>query len=149
MTTERLHALIEAEPGITKSEIRRSTGLAWGTICRHTERLVSEGRVVIHGDGKHQHLVPAHVSESVTRRQVALRRPHARDVLRLFDFHREVDIPRAMEETGLSRRIIALRLTELEEAGLLERRGFGRPRFARPAAALHPRRAEGGLLLVA
>lgn len=144
-TSRSLRALIEAEPGITKSELRRSTGLAWGTVCHHTDRLVAAGLVQVHEGGKHKHLFRADVPGDALQRQVVLRRPHTREVLRLFEARREVDIPHAMEATGLSRRIVTLRLAELEEAGLLERRGTGRPRFARIRLDLglwSPRRLE-------
>lgn len=51
LNRQRLLALIREAPGIHKSELKRRTGLAWGTVNHHVEALVRQGAVVKHRAG--------------------------------------------------------------------------------------------------
>ncbi len=126
-----IHALVTAKPGLTRSDLRRATGLAWGTITQHVDQLLEAGQLHALDDPKHQYLFATQMNRAAMRRHVIMARPHARAVLDLFSEHRELDTIAVMEHTGLTRRIARNRLQDLEDAGIIERRGEGRPRFAR------------------
>lgn len=129
---DELHELIIARPGQTRSDLRRTTSLAWGTISHHVDRLLAAGKVQVLDDPKHQYLFDAGISPSAMRRHVTLSRPFAYAVMALFTQNKELDTPAVIAGTGLSRRVVSSRLQEMEDAGIIERRTTGRPRYGLP-----------------
>lgn len=56
-TRARILALIAARPGMTRADLRRETGLAWGTVAHHLRSMEERGEVAAHRVGRRAHYV--------------------------------------------------------------------------------------------
>lgn len=122
--------LVRRRPGITKSEIRDELDLAWGTVAYHVDNMIEDESVRAMASGRCVGLFPADYRDNRMMWVSTLRKPETVRILRMFQTQREATILGVSESLGLSRRVARSRLFEMEAAGLLERRGKGRPRFA-------------------
>ena len=111
---------VQKRPGASLTQLRRSTGLGWGTLYHHLARLQRAGLVTLekHGrlrraflrGGGEVEVAPVGGHHGRTRRRVAAtiaRGPTTVEAL--------------VRETGLSRRVVYHHAKRLIDAGLVER----------------------------
>lgn len=117
-TARRILDAVDRRPGSTLSELRRATGLGWGTIYHHLARLQRAGLVTLEKQGRLRRAfprgkgeVPPHHHHGRTRRRVAA----------AILASGPVTVEDLVAATGLSRRVVYHHAKRLIEAGLVER----------------------------
>ena len=131
-TARRILEAVERRPGATLSDLRRATGLGWGTIYHHLARLQRAGHVTLEKRGrlrrafpKGKDHVPPRDHHGRTRRRVAAA------IVELGP----VGVDALVKATGLSRRVVYHHAKRLIEAGLVERSRLDRTLRALPDLA--------------
>ena len=66
-TRARLLALLAERPGMTRADLRRETGLAWGTVAHHLRSMAERGEVEAHRVGRRAHYVVKEATAPATR----------------------------------------------------------------------------------
>jgi len=56
-TRARLLALLAERPGMTRADLQRATGLAWGTVAHHLRSMLERGEVEASRFGRRAHYV--------------------------------------------------------------------------------------------
>lgn len=64
-TRARLLALLSQRPGMTRADLQRETGLAWGTVAHHLRSMAERGEVEAHRVGRRAHFVVRERPEAV------------------------------------------------------------------------------------
>ncbi len=128
--------LVHEHPAMTKSELARATGLAWGTVCYHVDVLRANGLMSAVESEKFVYLLlPTHDAEKVAAYR-ALRDPDAVAIARHVAGMPQCTMKELTTDLPLSRKVVRNRGATLLAAGILEDFGSGRPRLrcAMPAA---------------
>ncbi len=150
-TRHKVWTIIQADPGVHKSDICRLTGLSWGTVSHHISRLHGSGRIRLHRMNNRALLFPLDVPRERWEEMAVLRNPQAVQVLDLLVREPRATVPRLAELLGASAKSIRRTLANLQNAGLIAKRGQVRPQFrvttGAPARELdaHQRAALGML----
>lgn len=124
---ERLHSLIQKNPGISSSKLKKETGLGWGTIVYHLAVMEREGLVASRIEGRHRRFFVADEvapSERASLAVLANERTHE-------CYTRLIDAPglatgELAHQIGVSTPGAVWHLKRLEENGLVERKRDGR-----------------------
>lgn len=144
---DRLLRLVNETPGLNKSALCESLGVAWGTVAYHTRILAAAGLIDSEAHGREVFLFPPGLDGAVRRRARALRMPEADRVLAALSRVREASLLEVSRMAGLSRKVVRRRLQELMDAGLVQDKGSRRSRYAtqRPGfSALASRALDAG-----
>ena len=130
---DRLLALVHSDPGISKSELCRSLGIAWGTASYHVQILERAGLLELQRVGRAKALFPADLGEQF---RVALVCKRAREGQLVLETLRRV--PQATQRDlavwlGVSRKVVRRAIQSLLDAGLIADLSTGlvsgRPRY--------------------
>lgn len=119
-TRDRLVRIIQGQPGISKSRLKREAGLAWGTISHHLRILQRAGQIDLFHMGRSARIVPRKFARDLER-QTAVMAPLARDILRGIANLGPKGPAALARETGSTARRVQGQLDYLVEAGLIER----------------------------
>ncbi len=128
-TRDRIWALIQADPGVHKSDLKRMTGLSWGTISHHVSRLESSGRIRVHRVNNRAMLFPVDIPPERWNEMALLRQTQALQVLEALADGDRVNVSWLAARLGMSAKSLRRILGELESAGLICKRGRMRPDF--------------------
>jgi predicted transcriptional regulator len=128
-TRDTVLALVELNPGATKTQLVACSGLAWGTIWYHLDKLVKAEAVVIHRLGRTSHVFSKGTVEAQRLALCALKRASAQTVYDSCVQHPEVSAPFLARKLALNPKTVRKRLEELEKLALLLRVGKGRARY--------------------
>ena len=146
----QIHDLLQATPGLTTSDLSRSTGLARVVVQHHIRMLEAHRLVARREDGRARRFF---VPEAAPGRdemliEAALRDDSRRRVAETLLAHQGATQRQLADLTGLSQRLVSYHLGRLESAGLVEG-DAATPRRYRPALRLAPALAEWSAAAVA
>ena len=128
-TRQEILNALEANPGLTKTQLCRQLGLAWGTISHHVRVLEQEGDLVkrrLHGWSRLY--IPATPSAEMALMPL-LREETVPRILSMLSAKPGLNIKDLTLELSESRKVLRRCLKMMVEAGALERRGNHRPKF--------------------
>ncbi|MHB8632845.1 MAG: ArsR family transcriptional regulator [Thermoplasmatota archaeon] len=129
-TRDLVLGLVEREPGIHKSALKRELGLGWGTISYHLEMLRRRGAIKMRAQGRQVGVFPSRVPDGHMPWLAALREAVPQGILTRLAERPEARIDELSEDLGLSRRIVRRHLTDLTAQGLVRGPlGVSRNRF--------------------
>ncbi len=148
-TRRRILAIVEAEPGITLTQLRSHVGCSWGTIHYHTQKLERQEQVRSEPVGRSRRFFLGSTSDDARRGVAALRTGRIRELVQAI-----LDRPGAVQKelTGdlnLSRKVMRGYVDHLVDAGLVLERHHPRTRTYHPTDALHALLEEPELLQTA
>ncbi|HVL86943.1 MAG TPA: winged helix-turn-helix transcriptional regulator [Candidatus Thermoplasmatota archaeon] len=124
---ERLLSEVRGDPGVDATELKRRTGLAWGTIVYHLSVLERERLVSSLREGRHRRFFPQGEIDHGLREPLAVlrneRASHVLSAIRGAPGLAQKDLSRA---TGLTPSTVHWHVERLLDAGLVWRRHEGR-----------------------
>lgn len=118
---EKIHATIQANPGVHKGDLQRMTGESWGNLTHHIFMLSRRKRIRCHYHGNRLLLFPARVEEQDFAPLAALRRRLACQVLAELSANAPQGVTDLARRLGTTRHVLTRTLAHLEEAGLVNR----------------------------
>jgi predicted transcriptional regulator len=128
---------IAQEPGITIQELRRRTGVAWGTAVHHLLRLERHGLAVSHRSGGSRRYFPANTRESRSRKAIsAIAHPTTNRIARLVAERPGIDQKGICGELGIRNPAASKHLRRLAREGLVASRKVARSCLYEPTPAL-------------
>lgn len=127
-TRQGILRVIQAQPGISKSELARALGLAWGTVTHHLRMLEEAGLVTSQRIRARVRFFDASLEKSQLINLAFLENP-ARGVLDCLQPGRAVGIAELSKELAISRKVVRRQLELLVNAGLVSKDDSYRPRF--------------------
>lgn len=124
----RVLALVEAEPGISPSELVRRLAIGWSSLYRHVRALKEEGRIRVDASGRHAFLYPAGVQgdERLAAQRAVLLTGRARLVAQEVAARPGHDVASLAQALGISPRVIYHHVRRLVAAELLSSRAPNR-----------------------
>jgi DNA-binding transcriptional ArsR family regulator len=129
VTRRLILAAIESQPGCTKAEICRTTGLSWGSVSHHIRRCTRLGHVrAIKTDRKVFLYLPTIHSDQMTMMRL-LRNDVVQRLVSEVRGHPGTGINALSRSLDVSRKIIRRHLADLVYAGVMERSADYRPKF--------------------
>jgi predicted transcriptional regulator len=120
---------VEAEPGIHVSELADRVGLSWRTTAYHLGVLQRSRLIHVDKQSRERRAFPAGIPPRHRQWLAAVRLDHATDVLRLLLADPRQSVPALSRRMGYSEKVVRRHLTNLAEAGLVERQGTLRPLY--------------------
>lgn len=114
----RILEAVDRRPGSGLSELRRATGLGWGTIYHHLARLQRAGLVTVEKRGRLRCAFPKGTDQAPPRDHHGRTR---RRVAAVIQERGPVTVDEVVRVTGLSRRVVYHHAKRLIESGLAER----------------------------
>jgi predicted transcriptional regulator len=136
-TRQAIHQFIATHPGASIQEIRRGTGVAWGTAVHHLRRLESSGQVVAESHGAERLHWLAHSTPHADRAGLAeLRHPARLKLARAIAAHPGEDQGGLAAISGMSAASASKHVSALERACLVERTPVGRRTHVTPTEGL-------------
>lgn len=118
----RIVSIVDADPGITKSELKFDLNLSWGTIDYHLHLLRDCQAVKFHRVYPRLHLFSPEVPDYAIPMLSALRLSRSEEIVSQLDSPlRAQDL---VESMSASRKVIDRHLAHLILGGVLERDGF-------------------------
>lgn len=136
-TRARILQTVEASPGVSRQELRRTLGVAWGTAVYHLDRLEGTGHLVSsHRGGRRRYWANGAADRRTREQTAALSSPTTRLVAFLV-LRRPGAQPSAIaEELGLGRPTASKHLARLADVGLVRAEAESRARHYFPTAAM-------------
>lgn len=128
-TREHLLMQVREEPGLTKTELCKRVGLAWGTVYYHVNRLQKAGIVNVIEDGSSTRVFDACIPSEDMRLIGSLRREYSKNIVRFLSQNGGIQMCDLVKDLGVSRKIVRRHLSALSESGALQRGEGSRPRY--------------------
>lgn len=122
-------ALVQANPGIHHSELRRRAGLSNGTVEHYVHRLVKSGVLVVHRTAGNTCYVLPETAPAAAARHLALRNPVARRLLALLGEGGTLSLAEMGRRAGAPPSTVHYHVVRMERAGLLRSTASGRERL--------------------
>lgn len=144
-TRQAILTVLGEDPGLTKSQLCRRIGLAWGTVSHHLRTLEAEAAVVRRHLLGRTRLFPAGLAEGAALQHVLASSPLLPALLASVHKDPGVGVQDLARALGVNRHGIRSGLGVLMESGLVARTHDYRPRFFVVEAG----RAEGVIELAA
>lgn len=119
-------AAIEADPGITASELAAPLGIGWGSLAHHTDILEKAGKIVTEHAGRNRHYFLAASSPGERLAGMALRHEGGRRVWQTVCGHPGISQQDLADQVGMTPAGVLWHTKRLTEAGLLRRQRTGR-----------------------
>lgn len=116
---QRLHAAIEAQPGIHLKELQRQTGLAWGQTQHHMAKLVASGIIVAKPLGAYTCYFPKGQDRHVMGAAGVLKADGARRLLQAIGGTVGLSMGQLSRQVGLTESTAHYHVKRLEAAGLV------------------------------
>jgi len=113
--------LIREDPGITKSDLCRSTGASAGTVAYHVRVLIRYGQIRAVRQGRRTCLFPVDVGRAEAGRFAVLRQRTARVVAAVLQRRPGSRLSDVAQATGHSRQLVHHHLRHLCDAGIVAR----------------------------
>lgn len=133
----RVHDVVTQDPGLSLSEVRARTGIAWGTAVHHLRRLEDHGMVVSVNLLAHRRYFAANTPAASQRTALAVViHPTARRIAQLVIERPGIDQSGICQALGLNNPAASKHLRQFEAQGLVHSHRSGRSRFYRPTDAL-------------
>ena len=120
--------IIEASPGIHVSKLCRESELSWGTIQYHLKWMAQQGRIQVHRTGRLLQIFPASDRAAAAWLGV-LRDAIPNQILDRLNQRPGLGVQDLSRSLGVSRKTVRRHLTDLLEAGLVDRQGGYRGQF--------------------
>lgn len=134
----RVHEVVTQDPGLSLSEVRARTGIAWGTAVHHLRRLENHGMVVSVTQLAHRRYFAADSPAASQRTAVAVvMHPTARRIAQLVSQRPGIDQTGICNALGLNNPAASKHLQQFAAQGLVLVERDGRSRLYRPTGALH------------
>ncbi|MHB8585708.1 MAG: winged helix-turn-helix transcriptional regulator [Thermoplasmatota archaeon] len=137
---ERVYDMVRASPGIHPSAIKTATGLGWGTIVYHLDRLEHSSLVVSrHGSGQRCYFpTGTGMAPKAQELAAALRHPSSRAVVDFVRAHPDVSQKEIGQSLAMSAALVSWHVRRLVQAEILSQgRGpHGNVLRVRPEAEL-------------
>ncbi len=134
----RVHQVITQDPGLSVSEVRLRTGIAWGTAVHHLRRLEDNGMVVSVSQRAHRRYFAADTPAAAQRTAVAVvMHPTARRIANLVSLQPGIDQTGICRTLGLNNPAASKHLRQFAGQGLVLVERDGRSRLYRPTGAMH------------
>jgi predicted transcriptional regulator len=127
-TREEILNIIRLSPGLTKTEIKQSVGLAWGTIYYHLRVLQSEKQLVAKRYLGRTRIYTSDATEEI-RLMPLMRLSLATDLVERVRQSPGIGIQALSAQLGISRKTIRRHLFQLVDSGMLQKSSHYRPRF--------------------
>lgn len=113
-------AAVRADPGMSKSELRDATGIAWGALSHHLDRLETDGTLEsFEWNGRHL-VFPPDLPHNERLAVATLREPLSNQVLARLTDARPPSLRALAREMDVGRKVIRRIAANLESAGLLD-----------------------------
>lgn len=124
-TRGRIYGLVESNPGIHYTLIKKRLGVGNGTLTYHLSTLQREGFIRSEWDGLYKRFYPAQMPYS-KRGDVELT-PVQKEILELIKKTPSISQKEICHSTGLSKRVVSYHISKMVEAKLVrvEKRGKG------------------------
>ena len=126
----RILALVQADPGIHKSDLCRMAGLSWGSVSHHLNAMVRQGMVRLHTVGKKTLVFPPEIDEGEWSALCAMRDARAVAVVDALRSHRRARLGELQASVGIDAKTLRRLLQRLESAAIVQKHGYARPQFS-------------------
>lgn len=133
---DRIVEAVRREPGIHPSALKDRVNLSWSTVRYHLRILSVAKKIHLVKEDREVRAFPLETPPAHRRWLAALRDDDATRVLGRLLQHPSQSVPQLGDALGLSHKVIRRSLTNLEDSGLVVRRGDLRPVFDPNAKAL-------------
>lgn len=121
---------VKAQPGASRSDLLRLTGLSWGAVAHHVMRLVERGEIRTHRVGGRTYFFAEGVEPNMLPFLRLLRtEPPATEILRVLNRNGPASIQKLSRELALDRKTVRRHVVAMVDAGLVGLTRHGRPRF--------------------
>lgn len=137
----RVYELVQAEPGLSLSELAARSGLSWGNTVHHLQVLKRSGLVVSMRHGRYRRWFATGAVEQAQRGQVAaLRNAVSARIARLILEQPGLSQKQLADRVAMSPQAVHWHLARLAQAGLVERVRDGREvrHYVRPGPVVAP-----------
>jgi DNA-binding MarR family transcriptional regulator len=134
----RIHDVVAQDPGLSLSEVRSRTGIAWGTAVHHLRRLEAHGMVVSVSQLAHRRYFAANTPAASQRTAMTVViHPTARRIAHLVSQRPGIGQTGICHALGLNNPAASKHLRQFETQGLVLSRRDGNSRIYHPTGALH------------
>ncbi|MES2154715.1 MAG: winged helix-turn-helix transcriptional regulator [bacterium] len=134
----RVHEVITQDPGLSLSDVRTRTGIAWGTAVHHLRRLEDNGMVVSVSQLSRRRYFAADTPAASQRTAMAVvMHPTARRIANLVSQQPGLDQTAICQTLGLNNPSASKHLRQFAGQGLVLVERDGRSRIYRPTIAMH------------
>jgi predicted transcriptional regulator len=124
---DKVHALIRENPAITPTELKKATGVGWGTIVHHLAVMEREGLIASRIEGRHRRFFLADEVPPRERASLAvLANQRTQEIYTDLLDNPGLATPELAQRVGLSSPGALWHLKRLEGSGLVSRRRDGR-----------------------
>jgi len=133
----RVHEAVVQDPGLSLSEVRARTGIAWGTAVHHLRRLEQHGKIVSVTQLAHRRFFAANSVAAGQRTAVAVvAHPTARRIAHLVNGQPGLDQTAICEALGINNPAASKHLRHFASEGLVITHRDGRRRLYTPTPSL-------------
>lgn len=129
-TRDRLLHAIRASPGINKTALCATLGLAWGTVDYHLRRLSRDRQVALRPEGRETRCFPGGLEPHRKALLSALADGSGSRIAFVLRHCPGQGVGALSQQLGLSSKVVRRRLLRMVEDGMLERVGTHRPRYS-------------------
>jgi predicted transcriptional regulator len=126
---ESILAHIDRNPGISKGELSRATGLSLGSIRHHLFIMRRQRAIQYHRDGRRTGVYPMALSPEQMFWVGALREPITKGIMEHLEQNPDLGIQDLSHHLGLNRKTVRRYLITLEDAGIVSATDHFRPKF--------------------
>lgn len=133
----RVHDAVAQDPGLSVSEVRSRTGIAWGTAVHHLRRLEQHGMVVSVSQLAHRRYFAANSPAASQRTAIAVvMHPTARRIAHAVNARPGIDQTGICQSLGINNPAASKHLRQFEAQGLVQTARDGRSRLYHPTGAM-------------
>ncbi|HUR60751.1 MAG TPA: winged helix-turn-helix transcriptional regulator [Candidatus Thermoplasmatota archaeon] len=124
-------AAVRSQPGISRSEIIRLTGLSWGAVAHHVRHLVARGELQVHVTGQrpYYHLAGGDESALLPLTRLLRTEQAAGDIIRALNRNGALSIQALSRDVAADRKTVKRHLDRMREAGVVGITEVHRARF--------------------
>lgn len=133
----KLLAIVRERRGLYKSELMRVADKGWGNVGHHLQVLIDQGHVETEWHGKFLWIFDRNVPRRERDVLVATRHTWARRILEQLGLRDRVTVRTLSEELAVSKKVIRVHLSSLQQAEVVKQLEGHPPAFA--SAAVPPK----------
>lgn len=122
-TRQQILDLLREHPGLHKSEIARRTGISWGNVGHHLERLQQERLLRPFREGRRVHWFPPDLSARHHYGLSILNNDYVGEAIQSLRHQPGLTLHGLAEQLDISQKVASRVLRQLEEAGYVRHQG--------------------------